>query len=402
MTPIQPPVKPFPSYKWRWASFQPSEGLNSPPVYLGVLRVYAAHDGESPSSPSVIADLAKVQSETDTRINLARTDERNLKRNAGQYWTALGLLQPEHGALHVTTFGQAVASGKITSDAFAATIVNSLTLPNRYIESSTDEWDNAGLSIKPLQLILQIMEDLGRVHGSQSAKMTPFELVHIVIPLAGAKSQIGEYTDAIMQYRQKKLSLNGWPNCASGANDERMAKEFLLFLANYGLCEDRSGEYYLPSASLATTKALINLPLAGDIVTTAEQVQVTDVLADIGRQRVQVSVIARPQQSRFRQDILEASGCICVVTGTKLRDVLEAAHIKPVNAQGNDHVSNGFCMRTDIHTLFDTGHLRIEPDGNIHLSDAARNETAYVTLPTRIAIPEYVHVDYIDWRWRYM
>lgn len=153
MTSIQPPVKPFPSYKWRWASFQPSEGLNSPPVYLGVLRVYAAHDGESPASPSVIADLARVQSETDTKINLARTDRRNLKRNAGQYWTALGLLQPEHGALRVTTFGQAVASGRITPAAFAASIVNSLTLPNRYIESST-EWDNAGLRIKPLRLIL--------------------------------------------------------------------------------------------------------------------------------------------------------------------------------------------------------------------------------------------------------
>lgn len=252
------------------------------------------------------------------------------------------------------------------------------------------------------------MEDLGRVHGPQSAKLTPFELVHIVIPLAGVQSQIREYTNAIMQYRQGHLSLNGWPDCAPGANDKRMAKEFLLFLANYEFCKVRpaphgdADEYYLPSAGIATTQALIDIPVSADPLTTAQQVQTMDVLADIERQRVQVNVLARPQQSRFRKDVLEASGGICVMTRTKLRDVLEAAHIKSVNAQGNDHVSNGFCMRTDIHTLFDTGHLRIELNGNIHLSDAARNETAYATLPTRIAIPAYVHVDYIDWRWRYV
>lgn len=406
MTSIKPPVKPFPNYKWRWASFQPTEGLNSPSVYFGVLRVYAAHDGESPSSPSVIADLARVQHETDTQIDLARTDERNLKRNAGQYWTALGLLEAKSG-LHVTEFGQAVASGKITPSTFAATIVNSLTLPNSRIENNTDEWNNAGLSIKPLRLILEIIEDLSAVHGPESARMTPFELIHIVIPLAGARSQIREYTDAIMQYRQGRLSLDGWPNCTPKDNDERMAKEFLLFLANYGFCEVRSAshgdmkEYYLPAA-IATTQALINLPATGDLFTIAEQVQTTDVLADIERQRVQVSVIARSQQSRFRKDILEASGGRCVVTGVRLRDVLEAAHIKPVNAQGNDHVSNGFCMRTDIHTLFDTGHLRIEPTGNIHLSDAARREAVYAALPKQIVIPEYVHGNYVDWRWRYM
>ena len=183
------PTKPFPNYKWRWASFQPSEGLNVPSVYLGVLRVYADHEGEAPSAPSVIADLTRVKNETATTINLARTGDRNLKRNSGQYWTALGLLEPEHGSLHITTFGQAVASGRITPSAFAAGVVNSLTLPNKRIESNTDEWDRAGLTIKPLQLILAIMEDLALVHGSKSARLTPFELVKIVIPLAGAKAQ---------------------------------------------------------------------------------------------------------------------------------------------------------------------------------------------------------------------
>jgi hypothetical protein len=402
-----PPTKPFPNYKWRWASFQPSEGLNSPPVYLGVLRVFAEHDGEAPSAPSVIADLIRVKNETDTNINLARTDDRNLKRNSGQYWTALGLLEPEHGSLHVTAFGHAVASGKITPSAFAASVVNSLTLPNKRIESNTDEWDQARLVIKPLQLILEIMEDLAEVHGQENARLTPFELVKIVIPLAGAKAQIREYTDAIAQYRQGQLSLNGWPDCAPEANDWRMASGFLLFLGNYGFCNVTHGKrknetkFSLPLAGVVDIQPLVALSALEDPLAIAEQAQLTDALADIERHRVLVRILQRPQQPKFRKDVLEASSGRCVVTGVELRDVLEAAHIKPVSAGGNDHVSNGFCMRTDIHSLFDAGHLRIRPSGEIHLSDAARRVADYAALPTRITIPTYTSLTHVTWRWRY-
>lgn len=402
-----PPTKPFPNYKWRWASFQPSEGLNSPPVYLGVLRVYAEHVGEKPSAPSVMADLSRVQEETNTGVGLVRTSERNLKRNSGQYWTALGLLQRGNGVLRLTEFGQAVASGRITPGAFAVSIVNSLTLPNKLIENDTQEWDNAGLTIKPLQLILEIMEDLGAVYGPKSAALTPFELVNIVIPLAGVKSYIREYTDAIFQYRRKQSSLDGWPDCAPEANDKRMAREFLLFLSNYGLCEVHESqsreleEYYLPLAGIVNTQPLMNLPTPGDSLKIAKRAQMADLLADIERHKVLVNVLARPQQSRFRKDVLGASDGKCIITGVKLRDVLEAAHIKPVNVGGNDHVSNGFCMRTDIHTLFDTGHLKIQPTGDIQLSDLVRGEAEYANLPTQIVIPEYVGTEHIDWRWKY-
>ncbi len=402
-----PPMKPFPDYKWRWASLTPTEGLNSLPVYLGVLRVYADHQGEVPSAPSVVADLIRVEKETATPVNLVRTGNRNLKRNSGQYWTALGLLEPERGSLHVTEFGKAVASGTITLGAFAATVVNSLSLPNKQIEKNTDDWDRAGLTIKPLQLILEILENLAQIHGSKSAKLTPFELVKIVIPLAGAKAQIREYTEAIIQYRQGLLSLDGWPDCAPDANDKRMAREFLLFLKNYGLCNVKNGkshdseEYYLPLAGIVDTQPLIALPVLENPLAIAKQAELIDVLADIERQRVLVSILERPRQARFRRDILEASGGKCVVTGVKLRDVLEAAHIKPVSDGGNDLVSNGFCMRTDIHTLFNTGHLRIHPSGAIQLSDAARRESEYAALPDKIIIPSYINLAHIDWRWKY-
>ena len=53
MIPPQP-QKPFPTYKWRWASFTPSEGLLRSDVYLGALRAFAAHNGKANGDDDVI------------------------------------------------------------------------------------------------------------------------------------------------------------------------------------------------------------------------------------------------------------------------------------------------------------------------------------------------------------
>ena len=86
---IKPPKKPFPNYKWRWATFQPTESLNEPPVFLGVLRVFNQFQNYAPSSEEVMNGLAIVQAETNSKVDLVRTQDRNLVRNSGQYWKAL-------------------------------------------------------------------------------------------------------------------------------------------------------------------------------------------------------------------------------------------------------------------------------------------------------------------------
>jgi len=45
-----------------------------------------------------------------------------------------------------------------------------------------------------------------------------------------------EMAHCIMQYRRGRLDVSGWPDCAPGKNDTRLAREFLLFLKNFGLC----------------------------------------------------------------------------------------------------------------------------------------------------------------------
>jgi predicted restriction endonuclease len=84
-----------------------------------------------------------------------------------------------------------------------------------------------------------------------------------------------------------------------------------------------------------------------------------------------------------------------------LEPVLAAAHIIPVKAKGRDVIENGVCLRSDIHMLFDTGHLRIDTSGRIHLSEDAAHENNYSRLPRMVEIPAFVNKDYIDWRWNY-
>ncbi len=79
-------------------------------------------------------------------------------------------------------------------------------------------------------------------------------------------------------------------------------------------------------------------------------------------------------------------------------EVLEAAHIKPFKYNGEDTVANGFAMRTDIHTLFDTGHLRISETGVVELSSRARMDYGAL-IPPRIVIPDFTNKEFLRWRW---
>jgi hypothetical protein len=152
---VNPPQLPFPDYKWRWATVTCTEGLNAPPVFLGVLRALQEHEGQPPSDKSFIKTLQEVEAQTKTRVHLARSTERNIIRNSGQYWKALGLLGDIRGNIKLTQFGRDVALGKITKTEFATVVIKTLQLPNLSIQQDVDQWTGAGLVIKPLELICQ-------------------------------------------------------------------------------------------------------------------------------------------------------------------------------------------------------------------------------------------------------
>ena len=409
-----PPSKPFDTYKWRWLSVQPSEGLLRAPVFLGVLRALARQEGEAFSSESLRQDLRLVEKQTASSVTLARTTERNLFRNSGQYWKGTGLLKPKSGVIELTDLGHRIASGNITNDEFASLMISNTVLPNPLTYSAAEvlKWREADLRIKPFEIILDTVAELRRGYGLGQGYVTPNELIAIIIPLAGAKASCPEIAENLVNYRSGELSIIGWPNCAPAANDRRLAREFLLFLENFEVCqvEETVGGNYEAKFSL-TSSEIIDYVSDGEqsffedadlLGASIAQAQSSNIPVIIERTRTSVSVLSRPNQSRFRREVLSAGANSCVLTNERTRQVVEAAHIIPVREGGTDNVSNGLCMRVDIHRLYDAGKIRIMHDGEIILSESIKDAVSYSGLPKAVAIPDYIDVNNLMWRQQYL
>ncbi len=408
MPKIITPQKPFDNYKWRWATLTCTEGLNYPPVYLGVLRTLRKYEGFPPSDEQFLAALRVVEYQTNTNVKLARSARRNIIRNSGQYWKALGLMADTRGGILLTDYGKKIADGKITPTEFAMSVIKTLELPNPRIESNIEEWGT--LRIKPLELILRILSLLAENFGVPEAYITPFELYRIVIPLAGINAIDETYIEAIYKYRDGKLDISDWPDCTPEANDKRMAREFLLFLSNYGFCQFDSTEsrdfqrFILNVIPLAEINQFEQIDFTGsDLIRTPEifhRIPLSGTI-DQERSRVKTSVLSRPKQKDFRSAVLNAFNSTCILSKVDIPAVLEAIHIVPVADQGPDSLDNGLCMRVDIHRLFDSGHLRIDPNGRVFLSESANFKNNYSNLPDQIDFPDFISRDKIEWRWNY-
>ena len=89
------------------------------------------------------------------------------------------------------------------------------------------------------------------------------------------------------------------------------------------------------------------------------------------------AISARQGQTVFRSSLLEERGFKCQVTGTKLVELLEAAHIVPHAKGANYNTSNGLLLRADIHTLYDLNLLSIDENLKIHLAPSIMKSKEY-------------------------
>lgn len=79
-------------------------------------------------------------------------------------------------------------------------------------------------------------------------------------------------------------------------------------------------------------------------------------------------------QTAFQAKVLTAYERRCAITGSKIRPVLQAAHIRPVTSGGEHRLDNGLLLRSDVHTLFDQGYLGVDPRYRLHVSPRLREE----------------------------
>lgn len=411
------PNLPFPRFKWKWASVQCTEALNDPVILLGVLFRLRKLEGRGLkySSPELARELRILSDDIrgSLTVNLAdRGGDRNIIRNSGQYWKGVGLIDSfDHsGVIRLTEFGRKVADREISQSEFAAITIQTFKLPNQVILSPKEyrEWVNNKIELFPLKLILQIC--LG-FEDFKERYITTEELTKIVMPLSSnSDTEIADYVNFLALFRSGKLhNLSLWPNCCTAANDCRIAREFLIFLSNYGYLVEADNNatektnrfnraYYL-NQDLENEIRIIISSGAGssNLSDVGLRLRYTETIPEIERKRVLSNKLSRPNQAAFRKEVLKACER-CVITNVSLKEVLEAAHIKPFKYKGEDTIANGFAMRSDIHTLFDTGHLRINVTGVIEVSGQARMDYGAL-IPPSIRIPDFTNKDFLRWRY---
>jgi putative restriction endonuclease len=130
---------------------------------------------------------------------------------------------------------------------------------------------------------------------------------------------------------------------------------------------------------------------------------------DDARERVS-SIVSRVVRDRvFRRIVLRAYDERCAVTGLKLingggRAEVEAAHIRPVEANGPDIVSNGLALSGTAHWMFDRGLIGLDDDMSILVSRQANdpdsirsviNSGGRILMPVREA--DRPHPQFVRW-----
>ena len=127
------------------------------------------------------------------------------------------------------------------------------------------------------------------------------------------------------------------------------------------------------------------------------------------RERVNQLASRVIRDRNFRKTVLRAYDKRCAITGLQLingggRAEVEAAHIRPVEHDGPDIVSNGIALSGTAHWMFDRGLVGLADDLSILVSRQTNdpdtvwsmiNETRRLIAPERSS--EYPRSEFVSW-----
>jgi putative restriction endonuclease len=130
---------------------------------------------------------------------------------------------------------------------------------------------------------------------------------------------------------------------------------------------------------------------------------------DTERERVDYYSSRIVRDRIFRTIVLDAYDCRCAITGLKFingggRAEVQAAHIKPVEANGPDIITNGIALSGTAHWMFDRGLISLSDELEVLVSRQVNdidsvwklvNPTRRSTVPVnRVQRP---HPQYLAW-----
>jgi putative restriction endonuclease len=118
-----------------------------------------------------------------------------------------------------------------------------------------------------------------------------------------------------------------------------------------------------------------------------------------GRQR---TVVQREGQQRFKFLVLQRYGASCAVCGINVPDVLDAAHLRPVNLNGTNDPRNGILLCATHHRAFDRGLFAIDPN-HLRIHTRSNGPSAFQLGITRTDLSHLnrrPHPDALRWVWQ--
>ena len=112
----------------------------------------------------------------------------------------------------------------------------------------------------------------------------------------------------------------------------------------------------------------------------------------------EVKTKARPNQIRFRFNVIKRYGAKCSVCGLNLEPTLEAAHIIPKSKKGSDQSPNGLVMCANHHKMFDSHMFSIDNSLNIVYRNGYSKDKLLITVDNLEHLAKKPNVDAIDVR----
>jgi hypothetical protein len=396
---------PFKGYKWIWLHKQPTEGLLQPKVLFGVLNACNEHEGKPKNSNNFFKTLQKVEKETDTKVKLARTKDRNLLRNSQQIWTSLFLLKPERQTIRLTKIAKQICLRRLSKQKYAEYVINNTFLPNSLYGKESSKWEKNNLKIRPLKIIVQVFKQIGKIEKSNFPALSLFETQRIIVPLSGLRKSPSYIAKQILRARKNKKHIQTFPRFETRLHDLRYIRSFLYFLSYFKIIERiepiKKGVYWYVMPKMNSEN--LNLKQFEAESSALEELKRKAFEFESNRKckkRKKTYRGTSQRDSRFKKNAMIAYGRQCLVTRETLPLVLEAAHIKPVGEKGPDSAVNSIILRKDIHLLYDKNLIRIKSTGHLIKDEQLKQSPYYKTLPPRVKIP-FADRFFFNWREKY-
>jgi hypothetical protein len=186
--------------------------------------------------------------------------------------------------------------------------------------------------------------------------------------------------------RRESVGRRGQPG--TQRRIQRFAINFLLHQPDR--CRELARRYFSPGATLvdAIEHALFGRPLHADALDSSPLDIARGEPASLAiepyvpgedtRKRVTRQICQRRGQAAFRNALRSRYGDRCMVTGSSVLALLEAAHIRPYRGENDNHIENGLLLRADIHTLFDLDLIGVDPETMlVHVSRLVEAEYGF-------------------------